>query len=51
MGGPLAWGGGGGRVLVLADIQNFTLRAHCVCTACMAFPHSTLWSKRAGHDR
>ena len=26
------------RVRVFADIQNFALRAHCVCTACMAFP-------------
>ena len=26
------------RVRVLADIQNFALRAHCVRTACMAFP-------------
>ena len=26
------------RVWVLADIQNFALRAQCVCTACMAFP-------------
>ena len=25
------------RVRVLADIQNFALRAHCVRTACMAF--------------
>ena len=26
------------RVRVLADIQNFALRVHCVRTACMAFP-------------
>ena len=26
------------RVRVFADIQNFALCAHCVCTACMAFP-------------
>ena len=22
----------------MVDIQNFALRAHCVCTVCMAFP-------------
>ena len=26
------------RVRVFADIQNFALRAHCLRTACMAFP-------------
>ena len=29
------------RVRVFADIQNFALRAHCVRTACMAFPMHT----------
>ena len=29
------------RVRVVTDIQNFALRAHCVGTACMAFPNAT----------
>ena len=36
------------RVRVLADIQNFALRAHCVCTACMAFPIWPHWRPRVG---
>ena len=35
------------RVRVLADIQNFALRAHCVRTACMAFP----WLTKQGYTR
>ena len=38
------------RVRVLADIQNFALRAHCVRTACMAFPIAPGWlSTRMTH--
>ena len=29
------------RVRVVTDIQNFALRAHCVGTACMAFPKNS----------